>query len=196
MSTSRSEAGRPRLGVVVASVREGRVGAAVAEWVMQQGREHGGFEVELLDLKAIDLPMLSEPHHPRLQKYTQESTKRWSATVAALDAFVFVTPEYNFGSPPALINALDTVYVEWSYKPVGFVSYGGISGGLRSVQMTKAMLTTFKLVPMVEAVSISFVARELQDGRFPGNERFDAAARGMLDELLRWTNALSTLRQP
>jgi NAD(P)H-dependent FMN reductase len=163
---------------------------------MERAREHGGFELEWLDLKAIDLPMLSEPNHPRLQQYTQESTKRWSATVAALDAFVFVTPEYNFGSPPALVNALDTVYVEWSYKPVGFVSYGGVSGGLRSVQLTKAMLTTFKLVPMVEAVSIAFVSKELQDGRFPGNERFDAAARGMLDELLRWTKALSTLRQP
>ena len=170
------------------------MGAAVAEWVMQQGREHGGFEAELLDLKAIDLPMLSEPHHPRLQKYTQESTKRWGATVAALDSFVFVTPEYNFGSPPALINALDTVYVEWAYKPVGFVSYGGVSGGLRSVQMTKMMLTTFKLVPIVEAVSIPFIAKELQDGRFPGNERVDTAAAAMLDELLRCTNALKPLR--
>lgn len=186
----------PRLGVVVASVREGRAGAPVADWFMGRARQHGGFELELLDLKDIDLPMLAEANHPRLQKYTQESTKRWSATVAALDAFVFVTPEYNFGSPPALVNALDTVYVEWGYKPVGFVSYGGVSGGLRSVQMTKMMLTTFKLVPMVEAVSIPFIARELQDGAFPGNEKVDKAATAMLDELLRWTNALRPLRNP
>ena len=184
----------PRLGVVVASVREGRAGAAVADWFMQQARQHGGFELELVDLKAVDLPILSEPHHPRLQKYTQDSTKRWSAMVAALDAFVFVTPEYNFGSPPALVNALDTVYVEWNYKPVAFVSYGGVSGGLRSVQMTKMMLTTFKLVPMVEAVSIAFIAKELRDGTFPGNDKADKAATAMLDELLRWTNALKPLR--
>ena len=184
----------PRLGVVVASVREGRVGAAVADWLLERARQHSGFEVELLDLKTIGLPMLSEPNHPRLQNYTQDSTKRWSATIAALDAFVFVTPEYNYGSPPALINALDTLYVEWSYKPVGFVSYGGVSGGLRSVQMTKMMLTTFKLVPIVEAVSIPFVARELQDGRFPGSEKFDKSAHAMLAELLKWTNALRVLR--
>jgi NAD(P)H-dependent FMN reductase len=184
----------PRLGVVVASVREGRVGAPVADWFMEQARRHGAFEAELLDLAQIDLPMLSEPNHPRLQNYTQESTKRWSATIAALDAFVFVTPEYNFGSPPALINALDTIYAEWSYKPVGFVSYGGVSGGLRSVQMTKMMLTTFKLVPIVEAVSIPFIARELQDGRFPGNEKVDQSAHAMLEELLRWTRALAVLR--
>jgi NAD(P)H-dependent FMN reductase len=185
----------PRLGVIVASVREGRAGAPVADWFMERAHQHGGFELELVDLKAINLPMLSEANHPRLQKYTQESTKRWSATVAALDAFVFVTPEYNFGSPPALVNALDTVYVEWACKPVGFVSYGGVSGGLRSVQMTKLMLTAFKLVPMVEAVSIPFIAKELQDGRFPGNERVDKAAIAMLDELLRWTNALKPLRE-
>lgn len=185
----------PRLGVVVASVRDGRAGTPVAEWFMERAQQHGAFEVELVDLKVVNLPILSEPQHPRLQKYTQESTKRWSATVAALDAFVFVTPEYNFGSPPALVNALDTLYVEWNYKPVGFVSYGGASGGLRSVQMTKMFLTTFKLVPMVEAVSIPFIAKELHDGRFPGNEKADTAAGAMLDELLRWTNALSTLRQ-
>ena len=184
----------PRLGVVVASVREGRAGAPVADWFMDRAGQHGGFDVELVDLKVVNLPILSEPNHPRLQKYTLESTKRWSATVAALDAFVFVTPEYNFGSPPALINALDTVYVEWNYKPAAFVSYGGVSGGLRSVQMTKMMLTTFKLVPIVEAVSIPFIAKELQDGRFPGNEKVDKAAAAMLDELLRWTNALKPLR--
>ena len=185
----------PRLGVVVASVREGRIGAPIADWFMERARQHGRFDLELVDLKAIDLPMLSEPNHPRLQKYTQESTRRWSATVAALDAFVFVTPEYNFSSPPALVNALDTLYVEWNYKPVGFVSYGGVSGGLRSVQMTKAMVTTFKMVPIVEAVSIAFAAKEVQSGRFPGNDKADGSAAAMLDELVRWTDALSTLRR-
>ena len=139
----------------------------MADWLLERARQHAGFDVELVDLKAVDLPLLSEPHHPRLQKYTQEKTKAWSATVTALDAFVVVTPEYNFGSPPALINALDHLYLEWNYKAVGFVSYGGISGGLRSVQMTKMMLTSFKLVPIVEAVTIPFIAKALQDGRFP-----------------------------
>ena len=183
-----------RLGVIIASVREGRAGAPVAEWFLERARQHGGFEVELVDLKAVDLPLLSEPHHPRLQKYTQDKTKAWSATVSALDAFVVVTPEYNFGSPPALINALDHLYVEWSYKPLGFVSYGGISGGLRSVQMTKLILSTFKIVPIVEAVSIPFIARSLHDGRFASDDKTDKNAAIMLDELLRWTNALAVLR--
>ena len=184
----------PRLGVVIVSVREGRVGAPVADWFLQQARQHGGFDVQLVDLKAVNLPVLSEPNHPRLKKYTQEATTAWSATVDALDAFVFVTPEYNFSTPPGLVNALDHLYQEWLYKPAAFVSYGGISGGLRATQMTRMMLATFKMVPMVEQVIIPFVAKELKDGAFPGGEKFDTSARVMLDELLRWTNALRALR--
>jgi NAD(P)H-dependent FMN reductase len=184
----------PRLGIVTVSVREGRVGQSVADWFVERARAHGGFEVEPNDLKAVNLPVLSEPNHPRLKKYTQDTTKAWSATVDALDAFVFVTPEYNFATPPSLVNALDHLYNEWLYKPAGFVSYGGISGGLRATQMTRMMLATFKVVPMVEQVIIPFVAREVKDGVFPGGEKFDTSAQQMLDELLRWTNALRGLR--
>ena len=184
----------PRLGVVLVSVREGRVGSPVADWFVDRAREHGGFEVELVDLKAIDLPLLSEPNHPRLQKYTQPKTQQWSATVSALDAFVFVSPEYNFAMPPSLVNALDHLYVEWGYKAAGFVSYGGISGGLRAVQHAKAMLTTFKIVPLVEAVTIPFVSKLVENGRFVGGDAYDKPAKVMLDELLRWTNALASLR--
>ena len=186
---------RPRLGVIVASVREGRVGGPVSEWFMEQARQHGGFDLELLDLNTIDLPLLSEPHHPRLRKYTRDKTRAWSATIDALDAFVIVTPEYNYSTPPALINALDHLYVEWNYKPVGLVSYGGVSGGLRGAQMTRQFLLSFKMVPIVEAVPIPFVTKLLQDGRFVGGESYAKSAAGMLDELVRWTAALRLLRQ-
>lgn len=184
----------PRLGVVLTSTREGRVGATVADWFLARAREHGGFEVELVDLKAVDLPMMSEPNHPRLKKYTQEKTRAWSATVSALDAYVFVTPEYNFGSPPALVNALDHLYWEWTHKAAGLVTYGGISGGLRAAQMTKLLLTSFKIVPLVEQVAIPFVTQHLTDGVFKGDEKHDKSATVMLDELARWNAALATLR--
>jgi NAD(P)H-dependent FMN reductase len=186
----------PRLGVVLVSTREGRAGQPIAEWFLGRARQHGGFEVELLDLKAIDLPLLSEPHHPRLQKYTQERTKAWSRAVEACDAFVFVTPEYNFSSPPALVNALDHLYVEWNYKAAAFVSYGGISGGMRSVQMSKMLLTTLKMVPLYEAVALPFFQQSVDadTGSFKGSESHDKAAAQMLDELVRWTAALRVLR--
>lgn len=183
-----------RLGVVLASTREGRVGATVTDWFSSKARAHGGFEIEEVDLKGVDLPLLSEPNHPRLKKYTQEKTRAWSETVSALDAFVFVSPEYNFGTPPALVNALDHLYGEWNYKAVGLVTYGGVSGGLRAAQMTKLLLTSFKMVPIVEQVSIPFVAQSISDSVFNANETHDKSATVMLDELVRWTTALKTLR--
>jgi NAD(P)H-dependent FMN reductase len=185
---------RRRLGVIVASVREGRVGGPVSEWFMQQAQQHGGFDVDLLDLVVIDLPLLSEPNHPRFANYTQDKTKTWSATIAALDAFVVITPEYNYCSPPALINAFDHLYTEWNYKAVGLVSYGGISGGLRGAQVTRQFLLSFRMVPIVEAVAVPFVAKLIEGGRFIAGEAYDKSAKTMLDELLRWTNALKPLR--
>jgi len=187
----------PRLGVVVASTREGRVGSAVARWFVEFARSHGGFEVTPIDLKEVGLPLLEEPAHPRFQQYTQPRTKAWSATVAGLDAFVFVTPEYNYGPPPALVNALDHLYVEWNYKAAGFVSYGGISGGIRSVQMTKQILTTLKMVPLVEAVTIPFVAQLLdkESGAFNASDLHGTSGTAMLNELVKWTAALAGMRQ-
>jgi NAD(P)H-dependent FMN reductase len=107
---------------------------------------------------------------------------------------MFVTPEYNYTIPPALVNALDHLYHEWSYKACAFVSYGGASGGMRAVQTAKLMVTGFKMVPIVEAVNIHFYTQLMENGVFNGNETHDKAAVVMLDELLRWTNALTPLR--
>ena len=184
----------PKLTVIIASVREGRAGDPIARWFISRAQEHGKFDVQLVDLKDVNLPLLSEAHHPRLKKYQQETTKAWSAIVGASDAFVFVTPEYNYTIPPALVNALDHLYHEWSYKACAFVSYGGISGGMRAVQTAKLMATGFKLVPIVEAVNIPFYTQLMENGVFKGNETHEKAATVMLDELLRWTDALTPLR--
>jgi NAD(P)H-dependent FMN reductase len=184
----------PRLTIIIASLREGRGAEAIARWFIERAQQHGKFEVKVADLRELNLPLLNEPHHPRLKKYVHESTKQWSAIVDASDAFVFVTPEYNYSTPPALVNALDTVYHEWTYKPVGFVTYGGISGGLRAMQMTRMMVTGFKMMPMVEAVNIPFFTQFVQDGVFKANETHEKSVGPMLDELLRWAQALKTLR--
>jgi len=185
----------PTLSVIIASVREGRVGEPIARWFTTRAKEHGKFDVQLVDLKDVNLPLLSEPHHPRLRKYQQETTKAWSAIVGASDAFAFVTAEYNFNMPPALVNALDHLYHEWNYKACAFISYGGVSGGTRSVQMGRLMATSFKMMPMVEAVNIPFVTQLMENGVFKNNETHDKAATVVLDELLRWTDALKPLRQ-
>jgi NAD(P)H-dependent FMN reductase len=140
---------------------------------------------------------MDEPNHPRLARYTRPHTKGWSAMVAAADAFVFVTPEYNYGMSPALLNAIDYVFHEWAYKAAGFVSYGGMSGGVRSVQMAKPVLTSVKVMPIPEAVAIpffmSFVGKA-GPGSFVPGETFDKSAAAMLDELHRWATALTPMR--
>jgi NAD(P)H-dependent FMN reductase len=175
-----------RLNIIVASTRPGRVGRAVADWFESVARAHGDFDVHVADLVDFDLPVYDEPRHPRMQKYEHEHTKRWAESVAAADAFVLVTPEYNFGPTPALLNALNYVYTEWNYKPAAFVSYGGISGGMRAVQVTKLTLTTLKMVPVLEAVTIPMVSERVRDGRFDAAEIHVNSAETMLSELHRW----------
>lgn len=184
------------LQVVIVSTRPERKGGAVGAWFAERARQHGGFAVEVVDLADVALPMFDEPRHPRLQKYEHEHTKRWGETVARAGAYVFVTPEYNFGTPPSLVNALDFVSHEWAYKPVGFVSYGGVAAGTRSVQMTKQIVTTLKMVPIVEAVAIPFFAQHLDkdSGAFDPGVVQEKPAAAMLDELLKWAKALEPLR--
>ena len=185
-----------KLHIIICSTRPGRVGPSVARWFYEFALEHGAFEARLVDLADFGLPVYDEPQHPRLQQYEQEHTKRWSASVAAADAYVFVTPEYNYGPPPSFVNALNYVYQEWNYKPCGFVSYGGVSGGLRAVQMEKLLVTTLKMMPMVEGVTAPMVTRLLdENGYFISNEHIDASAKTLLDELLRWAEGLKAMRE-
>ncbi len=184
------------LQVIVISTRPGRKGPSIAQWAAEQARAHGQFAVEMVDLADFKLPILDEAQHPRFAKYEHDHTKRWSASVARADAFVFVTPEYDYSMPASLLNALQLLYHEWTYKPVGFVSYGGESSGLRSVQMTKQVLTTFKMVPIVEAVAIHRVAQRYDEATrvFTPADGDAKKAAAMLDELHRWAVALKPMR--
>ncbi|MEO7586402.1 MAG: NAD(P)H-dependent oxidoreductase [Arachnia sp.] len=185
----------PLLHVVIGSTRPGRVGAPVAEWFVEIARAHGGFDVEVIDLAEVALPMLEEPNHPRLRQYVHQYTKDWGATVERADAFVIVTPEYNYGYPASVKNALDHVYNEWAYAPVGFVSYGGIGAGTRSVQQLKQVVTTLRMVPVFESVNIPFVGTLVQDGKLSASDGMATAARDMLTELQRVESALHALRR-
>jgi NAD(P)H-dependent FMN reductase len=155
---------------------------------------HAGFDVEISDLAELDLPMMDEPHHPRLKNYQHEHTRDWSARVESADAFVFVMPEYNYTFTAPLKNAIDYLHTEWAYKPVGFVSYGGISGGLRAVQSLKAVVTTLNMFPLPASVAIPFVANSIVDGALDPSELAVGTAKVMLDELVRVSAAFKSLR--
>ncbi|MFL6119202.1 NADPH-dependent FMN reductase [Actinophytocola sp.] len=185
-----------KLAIIVASTRPGRIGPKVAEWIESAAREHAGFEeIDLVDLAEVNLPMMDEPHHPRLRDYVHEHTLDWSARVDSADAFIFVMPEYNYGFTAPLKNAIDYLHHEWTYKPVGLVSYGGVAAGTRAAQMIKAVVTTLKMMPVTEAVSIPFVHGMInEDDQLAPNDVMVAAAKAMLDELRRVSDALRPLR--
>jgi len=187
----------PILQIIIASTRPGRVGSSVAAWIQERAIAHGGFDVELIDLAEVNLPMMDEPNHPRLRTYVHQHTKDWSATIERGDAFIFVVPEYNYGYNAPIKNAIDYLHFEWQHKALGFASYGGVAAGTRAVQMLKQVMTTLKVVPMFEAVNIPFVQQFLdEDRRLAPNEIMETAATTMLDELVRWTASLRTLRDP
>jgi NAD(P)H-dependent FMN reductase len=185
----------PTLQIIIASTRPGRVGPSVGAWFHDRAVKAGDFDVELIDLAEVNLPMFDEPRHPRFGEYVHQHTKDWSATIRRGDAFVFVIPEYNYGYNAAIKNAIDYLNQEWQYKPLGFVTYGGVAAGTRAMQMLKQVVSALKMVPMAEAVNIPFVQQFLDEDRvLQPNEVMEGAATALLAELARWTGAMQTLR--
>lgn len=183
-----------RLHTVIASTRPGRIGPVIGNWFHEFAKAHGKFDAHLIDLADFNLPVFDEPEHPARRNYQHAHTKKWSASVNAADAFVFVTPEYNYGPPPSLLNALDYLVLEWSYKPAGLVGYGGISAGGRSTHAIKPTLATLKMMPVPENVWLPNVFQQIKDGQFAANNFNEQGAGLMLEEMHKWAEALTPLR--
>ena len=160
-----------KLMIVVGSVRPGRVGLPIAEWVRAEAEKTGRFEIDFVDLAELSLPFMDEPNHPSLKQYTKQHTLDWSARVDAAEAFIFVTPEYNYSFSPALKNALDFLNKEWWRKPLGFVSYGGVSGGTRGVADIMTVISALGLVRVGANVELNFGGRQVVDGVFQPGEK-------------------------
>ena len=177
-----------KLKIIISSTRPGRKGPAIADWIFNIAKQYKDFDVEIVDLAEVNLPFLDEPLHPRLQKYENQHTKKWSRLIDEADAFIFVTAEYNHGYTAPLKNAIDYLYNEWQNKPAAFISYGGISAGTRAVQALKQVLNTLKMVPVTEAVNIPFFFKYINDENvFVAEESMIKGANVMLSELLNWT---------
>jgi len=117
-----------RILVIAGSTRVRRLCPRIAEWVAEIGRASVAATFEIIDLREWPLPMDDEPAIPARGDYAHEHTRAWSRKVADADAFVFVTPQYNWGYPAPLKNALDHLYREWSGKPAVIVTYGSRGG--------------------------------------------------------------------
>ncbi|WP_218135939.1 bifunctional NAD(P)H-dependent oxidoreductase/GNAT family N-acetyltransferase [Nonomuraea jiangxiensis] len=186
-----------RVLVLACSTRPGALGPAVLDWLIETIKPRSaelGAELVPLALGDLDLPFLDEEEHPSSGLYQREHTRRWSEIVDAADGFIVVTPEYNYGMPATLKNALDYLSREWAWKPMGFVSYGNTSAGTRSVQHAKQVVTTLRLVPLGSTVAIR-IADATENGQVRPTPALDAAAVGVLDELVRLAHALLPMRE-
>jgi NAD(P)H-dependent FMN reductase len=176
------------LSVIIGSTREGRFGGTVAQWFVTQVRQRNDMALDVIDLIDIDLPMAyPQQPEPVVQAYIER--------VDRADAFVVITPEYNHGYPASLKQAIDLPRDEWRTKPVAFVSYGGIGGGLRAVEQLRQVFAELHTVTVRDAVSFH-MAWELfgESGKPLDPARCDAAATIMLDQLAWWAAALRTAR--
>ncbi|GAA4632829.1 NAD(P)H-dependent oxidoreductase [Actinoallomurus vinaceus] len=181
-----------RLAVIIASTRKGRFGPTVAEWFAARARRRGDLEVDLVDLAAIRLPSTLGDHDEAVPPRVAE----FGTLLAAADAFVVVTPEYNQSFPAPLKTAIDWLYEEWHAKPVAFVSYGRESGGLLAVAQLRQIFTELHAVPIATAISLPcywdlFAA----DGSWPkATASCNTAVKPLLDQLVWWARALRDAR--
>jgi NAD(P)H-dependent FMN reductase len=182
-----------KLEIIIASTRPGRIGDQVGKWIAEYTTEHTDFDVSVADLAEINLPMYDEPNLPMLGNYTKEHTKQWSKRIDAADAFIIVTPEYNYTMPPSLLNAIDFLHNEWKYKPAAFVGYGG-TGAVRAIQTERLLFTNLSVMPIPIMVNLVGVYRPAII-TFKPEEKHEQAANKMLEELHKWAKALMPLRK-
>ncbi|MCB1408406.1 MAG: NAD(P)H-dependent oxidoreductase [Rhodobacter sp.] len=182
------------LKIVIGSTRPGRKGPLVADWVAEQARAHGAFDVQVVDLADIDLPLLDEAEHPMKKAYAHDHTKTWSAIIDEADAVIFVSPEYDFFAPASLVNAVQTLMQEWRYKAAALVTYGGVSGGLRAAQVMRGLLGNVGVMAIPQGVMLPLFATHIQDDRFQPPAIAADSAGVMLGELAKWAGALKPIR--
>lgn len=177
-----------QLAVIIGSTRENRIGKRVADWFVSVARTYDAIVIDMVDLLDEDIP-------PRLMQQRTPSVQQFAERIAAADGVVIVTPEYNHSFPASLKQAIDWLKAEWQAKPVAFVSYGGISGGLRAVEHLRLVLAELHAVTMRDTVSLHDVHSLFDDaGRLKDVSGPEQAATVMLNHLCWWAHALRQAR--
>lgn len=183
-----------RLAVILGSTRPERIGEAVAHWTYEIAKNRKDIEVEFVDIKDYDLPLLDEPVPPSRGQYSKPHTQKWANKIASFDAFVFVTPEYNHGTSGALKNAIDYLYKEWNNKAAGFVGYGS-AGGVRAVESLRLVMGEIQVADVRNQVMLSLFTDFENYTVFKPAPHHEGMLNGMLDQVIAWGGALKSLRE-
>lgn len=183
-----------RIGVIAGSTRPGRKADVVARWVCDLAAKRGDATAQLVDLKDYDLPHLDELLPASMAPSTRPKVRRWASTIAGLDAFVFVTPEYNHSIPGALKDAIDFLYQEWCNKSAGVVSYG-VHGGTRAAEHLRLVLGQVEIADVRSQVALSLHTDFVNFRDFRPAAHHEEAVAAMLDQVVAWGRALRDLRR-
>ncbi len=157
--------------------------------------DHKTLDVSLVDLADYELPLLDEPEPAQSRTYTHDHTRAWSQTIDRCDGFIMILPEHNRSMPASVKNALDCLYWEWQHKPMGFVSYsGGMSGGIRAVEITKQVAVTLSMLVPTGMVNLPRVDSLVVDGTFVAPDGAIDALHGLAAALDKYLAASELLR--
>lgn len=187
---------KPRIAIVVGSVREGRFADKPAEWIGKIANSRTDVEVETLDLKDYPMPFFAEAKSPAWGPSQDEVARRWQARLAEFDGFIFIAAEYNHGPTAVLKNALDYAGTQWHRKAAGFVGYGGV-GGARAIEQLRLIAVELQMAPVKAAVHIGwsdYLPVAQGQKRLDELDHLNQNATALLDDVVWWANALRAAR--
>ncbi len=174
--------------LIIGSTREGRIGAQIADWVQAHAQAHEELNIEIIDLKQVNLPFYNSAVSPMYAPDTTEAGKAWAEKIENGDGFIFVTPEYNRSIPASLKNAIDFVYAQWLTKPAAIVSYGWIDGGASASKHLHDILSWVKMDIAEDQVHLKLHADILSE-----NGTITDTEAAFADYIPSLTNALKEL---
>jgi NAD(P)H-dependent FMN reductase len=186
-----------RIGIIAASVREGRRGFAFAQWIHGLTGKRDSVTAELIDLRDWPLGPYDHKGVPTMAEASYaEGTlpQRWRDLVRGLDAFIWVSPEYNHGYPGQLKNAIDWLWPAWNHKPVAFVTYGGGANGARAAEQLACVAMEVRMIPLRDQVNLRLMGLALDEHGMPTDEFYGKRAASMLDELVWFSQVMREAR--
>ncbi len=188
---------KPKILVILGTTREGRRGIKVANWAMKILSKINDANFEFIDLKDWSLPFYNFPSSPSTEKglYHSSLQKKWAKKIESADGFVIITPEYNHGYSAVLKNALDYLWFEWNKKPVGFISYGGLSGGIRAIEQLRLVAIELEMIPIIESVSIPRIRSLIDEEGKLNVQSFDDRVEKFGESIAAWSKELSKIRK-
>jgi NAD(P)H-dependent FMN reductase len=176
-----------RLAIIYGSTREGRLCSRVVDWLARELAAYPLIEIDIIDPLTLELPIHHDRNHPAIA--------RLCLRLSGADAFIVVTPEYNHSYPAALKFILDLVYEPWHGKPVAFVSYGGVSGGLRAVEHMRQVFAELHAVTVRDTVSFANPwGRFGEDGSLEDPIDARKSLVRLMARLFWWSSALKPAR--